>query len=27
LQAMAPWLRGGVRRLKKRHLLPRGLCL
>jgi hypothetical protein len=27
LQAMAPWLRGGVRRLKKRHLLPQGLCL
>jgi Sulfotransferase family len=27
LQAMAPWLRSGVRKLKKRHLLPQALCL
>jgi hypothetical protein len=26
LRALAPWLRGGVRRLKKRHLLPQELC-
>jgi hypothetical protein len=26
LQAMAPWLRAGVRKLKKRRLLPRELC-
>ena len=27
LQAVAPWLRSGIRRLKKRHLLPQQLCL
>jgi hypothetical protein len=27
LQTIAPWLRGGVRKLKKRRLLPQELCL